>query len=76
MNINVDVYQNPSEDLHKKNYIELYKCKLCKNHIGMAGSFIYCSFPKEFNVTLLSAPSHYVKGFKNGVYIVNCYKSL
>lgn len=47
-------------------------CKSCKHHKGMDESFVRCNHLLDINVMVISEPSHYNKGFKNGERIVLC----
>lgn len=55
-------------------YIKLEECKKCSNHKQMEGSFVYCHICSDFLIALPSMPSHYIYGFQNGTFIVNCRK--
>jgi len=51
-------------------------CTACEHHKDMNESFVRCSHIKEFNVMVISQPSHYNEGFKNGERIVRCPKEV
>lgn len=47
-------------------------CKGCKHHKGISDSFVRCNHLLDVNVWVISQPSFYNEGFKNGEVIVLC----